>query len=127
MRTVTAVFAVILIVLGVSLYLATGMESVTALIPSFIGVAFGICALVATTENRRKHAMHAAALLALIGIGGTASGIPKALKHLGGETIERPEAAMGQSAMAILCVVFLILAIHSFVQARRARAAGGNA
>lgn len=127
MRTVTALLAFLLIALGLSLYLATGRESVTALIPAFFGVGFAICALLATTERRYKHAMHAAAVLALLGLGGSASGIPAALRHLGGEAIERPEAAWGRTAMALLCAVFLVLAIRSFVQVRRARKAAGDA
>ncbi len=124
MRKVTASFAVILILLGVGLYVATGMENVTALIPAFVGVGFAICALLATTPSRNKHAMHAAAVLALVGLGGSVPGIPKALKHLGGEAIERPEAAWGRTVMAILCIVFIVLAIRSFIQARKEREAG---
>ncbi len=119
MRALLFVIAGLLIALGVGLYFGSGRESVTALIPAFVGAAFAICALVATTPNRRKHAMHVAALLALIGIGGSATGIPAAIRHLQGEVIERPEAAWGRSAMAILCLVFLVFAIRSFVRARR--------
>lgn len=123
MRTVTAVFAVLLLALGLGLYLATGRESVTALIPAFLGAGFGLCALLATTPQRLKHTMHAAAVLALAGLGGSVPGIPAALRHLGGAAIERPEAAWGRTVMALLCVVFLVLAVRSFVQVRRARVA----
>ena len=126
MRTILTAFAVALLALGLGLYFATGMQSVTALIPAFLGLAFGLCALAATTERRRKHAMHAAAVLALLGVGGSVTGIPAALRHLGGEAIERPEAAWGRTVMALLCLAFLVLAIRSFVQARRARGAGEN-
>ena len=124
MRTVTALLAAILVVLGVGLYLGSGRGSVTALIPAFFGVAFGLCAALATNAHRRKHAMHAAAMLALLGAGGSARGIPDVLKLLGGESVERPAAAWGQVAMMLLCLVFLVLAVRSFVAARRARKAG---
>ena len=129
MRTVLFLFALALVVLGVTLYLVTGGESVTALIPAFLGVAFGICALVATTERRSKHAMHAAVVLALLGLGGSATGIPAAIRHIGGEAIERPEAAYGRALMALLCIVFVALAVRSFVRARRMRVSsdGGEA
>ena len=126
MRTVLSVFAVALIVLGVTLYLATGRESATALIPAFFGAGLGICALVATTARRQKHAMHAAVLLALLGFGGSVSGIPAAVRHLAGEAIERPEAAYGRSLMALLCLAFTVIAIRSFVQVRRKRLAEAN-
>lgn len=127
MRTITAWFAAILIALGVTLFVSTGMEQVTALIPAFIGIGFAICALVATTENRRKHAMHGAVLLAILGFGGSVGGIPKLVQLLSGEAIERPEAAWGRSIMAVLCVIFVVLAVRSFIQARRAREASAGA
>jgi hypothetical protein len=123
-RTVTALLAAVLIVLGVGLYLGSGRGSVTALIPAFFGVGFAVCAALATTAHRRKHAMHAAAVLALLGVGGSARGIPDALELLGGESVERPAAAWGQVAMMLLCLAFLVLAVRSFVAARRARKAG---
>jgi hypothetical protein len=36
----------------------------------------------------------------------------------------RPAAVVLQSVMALLCLGFLVVAIRSFIQARRARAAG---
>ena len=54
-------------------------------------------------------------------------GIPKLLKLLSGEAIERPEAAWGRTIMALLCVVFVVLAVRSFIQARRAREASASA
>lgn len=124
MRTIISVFAILLVALGLGLYLATGRESVTALIPAFLGVAFGICALLASTERRRMHAMHVAVLLAVVGFAGSVTGAPAALKHLSGEAIERPEAAWGRTVMALLCIVFVVLAVRSFVQARKARTTG---
>lgn len=123
MRTVTAWLAVICIVLGLSLYVASGRESVTALIPAFLGVGLSICALVATTERRRLRATQVAALLALGGLGGGIPGVPAVLKHLAGEAIERPAAAWGRAGLAVLCAVFLVLALRFFVLARRTRAA----
>jgi len=126
-RLATSVLAALLLVLGISLYLGSGRASVTALIPAFFGVAFAACAAVATNATRRKHAMHAAAVLALLGAIGSARGIPDALELLGGGTVERPAAAWGQIAMMLLCIVFLVLAVRSFVAARRARGGGTRA
>ncbi len=121
MRTLTAVFAAVFIVLGVSLYLATGRESVTALIPAFLGVLFAICAAVSTTERRRMHAMHVAVLLALIGFGGSVGGLVGAVKHIGGTEPERVAATWGRAGMAVLCVIFVVAAVRSFIAARKAR------
>ncbi|MCA9316542.1 MAG: hypothetical protein KDB73_13725 [Planctomycetes bacterium] len=124
MRALTTLLAVVLIALGVGLWLGTGRESMTALIPAFLGLGFGIAAAVASTPKRRMHAMHGAALLALAGIAGGAMGVPSLIKHLGGEAIERPAAAWGRSVLAVLCLVYLVLAVRSFIQARRARTSG---
>ncbi len=121
MPLVTILFGVILMALGGGLYIGTGMENVTALIPAFFGVAFLVLGLLARNPARLKMVMHLAAVLALLGIGGTARGIRPALAHLGGEEVERPAAALGQASMFLLCLVFLILCINSFVQVRRAR------
>ena len=124
MRALTTLLAVVLIALGVGLWLGTGRESMTALIPAFLGLGFGIAAAVASTPKRRMHAMLGAALLALAGIAGGAMGVPSLIKHLGGEAIERPAAAWGRSVLAVLCLVYLVLAVRSFIQARRARTSG---
>lgn len=123
MRALTTLLAVVLIALGVGLWLGTGRESMTALIPAFLGLGFGIAAAVASTPKRRMHAMHGAALLAMAGIAGGAMGVPSLIKHLG-EAIERPAAAWGRSVLAVLCLVYLVLAVRSFIQARRARTSG---
>ena len=123
MPRITLVFGIILIGLGAGLYLGTGSEQPTALIPAYFGVAFVLLALWARAEKWRKHAMHVAAVLSLLGMGGTAKGLIGGIKHLTGTEAERPTAVLGQSAMFVLCLVFLVLCIRSFVQARKARAA----
>lgn len=121
MRKLTTVFGIVFILLGVSLYFGTGRESVTALIPAFLGVLFLVCAALATTERRRKHAMHAAVLLALVGFGGSVGGLVGVLKSLGGAELTRPTASYGRAVMAVLCVIFIVAAVRSFIAARRAR------
>lgn len=124
MRTLTTLLAVVLIALGVGLWLGTGRESMTALIPAFLGLGFAIAAAIASTPRRRMHAMHVAAVLAVAGVAGGAMGVPSLIKHLGGEAIERPAAAWGRSVLAVLCLVYLVFAVRSFIQARRARTSG---
>ena len=67
MPSTTRLFGLILIVLGIASYTMTGRTSVTAMIPAFFGAAFLVCAMVARKEAARKHAMHAAVALGLIG------------------------------------------------------------
>jgi hypothetical protein len=115
----TRLFGLLLIVLGIASYTLTDRTSVTALIPAFFGAAFLICAMVARKEAARKHAMHAAVALGLIGaIAALARGLPGALNGNAGKP-----AVMAQLAMGILLLVYVALGVQSFIAARRARAA----
>ena len=114
------VFGFCLVALGVGLWLGTGRQSITALIPAFFGVAFVLCGLWARSPKGRKPAMHVAAVLALAGMGGTAKGLLGAFAHLGGTPADRPAAVFGQAAMFVMCLVFFALCVRSFVRARKA-------
>ena len=86
-------FGVILMILGVGGYFATGMQSWTALIPAIFGVVFVILGFVASDPSKRKHAMHAAAALGVLGLLGAFPGVIKAFKWIGGTEPARPAAA----------------------------------
>jgi hypothetical protein len=115
---------IVLIILGIVSYIATSAVSVTALIPAFFGLAFGGLGILAKrNESMRKHAMHAALLLAILGLGGSFGGLTTLISSLfSGETPDRLSAVIGQSIMAALCILFLILGVKSFVDARKERA-----
>jgi hypothetical protein len=87
---------------------------------------FVIFGVIARDARRLKLAMHLAALVALLGFAGGARGISGAVALLGGGEVERPVAAVVQSTMAVLCAAFLLLAIRSFIAARRERAAAAS-
>lgn len=108
----------ILIVLGVASYVLTGRTSITAMIPAFFGAAFLICAMIARrSDAARRHAMHAAVAIGLIGaIAALARGIPAAMN--GDPT--RP-AVLSQLAMGVLLVIYVALGVQSFIEARRKR------
>ena len=118
MPKLTLVFAALLILLGLGFYLDTGAK--TALIPSGAGVLFAVCGVAALREPFRKHAMHLAAALALLGLLGTAPGIPKLIRHLSGTEIDRPAAAAAQAIMALLCIAYVGAGVRSFLAARKA-------
>ena len=113
------ILGIILILLGLISYFGISSESITALIPTFIGIPMLVLGYLALNEKYRKHAMHLAAVLMLIGFGGTVSGLIKFLCLLGGAEFERQNAIIVQAIMAVLCLAFLFLAIKSFIDARR--------
>ncbi|MEM9290880.1 MAG: hypothetical protein AAGD01_04305 [Acidobacteriota bacterium] len=123
MPIITIVYGLLLILLGVVGYFATGQESVTALIPTFFGVPVLISGFIARNEARLKHAMHAAATLALLGLFGTITAIPQAFSALTGGG-EAGAAVLSRATMGILSLVFVVLCVRSFIAARRAREQG---
>lgn len=112
---------IVLSLLGVIGYAASGAESITALIPAFFGIPILILGLLGRKEHLRKHMMHAIAALALIGFIGSARGIGSLVTMLSGHDVPRPLATVMQSVMALLTLGFVILAVKSFVDARRQR------
>jgi hypothetical protein len=65
--------------------------------------------------------MHGVTVLMLLVFAGTVSGLIKFFRMLGGKIFERPSAITIQAIMAVLCLIFLIFAIKSFIDARRKR------
>ena len=110
-----------LIILGTGAYLASGQTSPTALIPAAFGIVLVALGVVAKRASSTKHAMHAAAVVALAGFAGSANGLPDLLRLLAGGELERPLAGVAKSLMALALATFLGLCVQSFRQARKAR------
>lgn len=122
MRTLTLVVGGVLTAMGVVAYLVTGMSSWTALIPSIVGVLLLVCGLVGRQGSARKHAMHAGAAIALLGLLGSLMNTVKIGQVFAG-TAERPSAVVVSALMFLALLVYLVAVVRSFVQARRARTA----
>jgi len=103
-----------LIVMGVIFYLfPEDKQSVTALIPSFIGLGLLIPGYLAyTNENMKMHAMHATAIFALIGTIGGAMGLPDMVAG----NFDR--ATIARLILLIICGEYMFFSIMSFRQAR---------
>lgn len=111
---------ILMIILGAGSFILTGAASATALIPAFFGIAFiGLGIMGIKKESMRKHVMHAALLLAILGIGGSFGGLVNVLGFLAGNELERPNAAYAQAVMALICIYFVIAGIRSFINARK--------
>ena len=97
--------------------LSTGHASPTALIPAAFGLILLLLGLFSrTNEPLRKHLMHAAAAVALIGFLLTAG---RLLMKFG--ELAMTAAVVSQAAMALVCLAFVLLAVRSFTEARRQR------
>jgi hypothetical protein len=114
----TIAFGVVLIVLGVAGYFGSGGASVTALIPAVFGIVLAALGAVARNEAMRKHAMHGAVLVGLLGFLGSARGLLQLPALMSGGEVARPAAVIAQSVMAILMLLFVGICVRSFINAR---------
>ncbi|MFN4258356.1 MAG: hypothetical protein ACK4RK_03610 [Gemmataceae bacterium] len=113
-------FGLLLTGVGAWGYFGSDARSVTALIPAFVGVPLVLLGVLGFMEKLRKHVMHAAAALALLGFL-AAAGRLLANVFTGKEVFT---FAGGMIAlMALLCLIFEGMCIKSFIDARRARKA----
>lgn len=117
MPSTSITFGILLILIGVVGYLyglAAGSGSLTALIPSAIGAVLALLGWIGRgNEGLRKHLMHGAVVVALLGFLATAGRL--AMKA---SDITLSPAYLSQIATALVCLVFIILAVRSFVAAR---------
>jgi small-conductance mechanosensitive channel len=108
----------LLVVLGIAGYgygMYTGNPSLTAFIPAAFGIVLMICGhLAIAKENWRKHLMHVAVLLALIGF---ILPVGRLVSKFSDLTLSA--AVISQILMAILCLVFVVLGVRSFAAARQ--------
>jgi hypothetical protein len=112
---VCGILLILIGIIGYSNAVITDRASVTALIPAFFGIVLGLLGIVARAkENLRKHLMHAAVVVALLGFIATAVRLVSKLSELSYST-----AVLSQVSMALVCLLFMILAIKSFADARR--------
>ena len=116
MARISLLTGLALVLVGVVVTVASDSESVTSLIPAFVGVLFvalGIGGAVKPSANH--HFMHAAAALSLLAILGSL-----------GSLVGRGSsgwALVAQVATVVVTGVFLALAVRSFKEARRSREA----
>lgn len=116
----TIICGALLILIGAIGYVHGVMNdraSITALIPAFFGIVFVILGIVSNAkESMRKHIMHVAVTLALIGFLMTAG---RVLWKIGEFSWSAP--VISQLAMAVVCLALVLLGIRSFTEARRNR------
>jgi hypothetical protein len=114
------VIGALLVVTGVFGYIqgvSDGKASLTALIPAvfgFIIMDMGILAKI--KPSLHKHLMHVAVVVALIGFF-----IPTARLVSRINELTMSPAIIAQIVTAVLCLIFVLLAIRSFIAARNSR------
>ena len=125
MAKLTIVFGILLILLGITGFVATGSAHPTALIPCAFGLLLALFGALARTEDAKKRMlwMHIAVTVGLLGFLFTIPGLIDVIRMAQGITVKRPAAAEEQSVMWLICGVFVALCVRSFIAARRSRIA----
>jgi len=108
----------VLILIGIIGYgygIYEGNASLTALIPAVFGIVLMVLGhLAVAKESMRKHMMHLAVIFALLGFILPAG---RLISKFGSLTMSA--AVISQAVMAFVCLIFVVLAVRSFVAARR--------
>lgn len=119
MPSTAITFGRILILIGVAGYLYGMFMSEYASLTALIPAAFGIILLVLghiskAKDNLRKHLMHVAVLVGLLGFLASAGRLISKISE-----ITLSAAYISQIAMALTCLAFVILCVRSFIEARK--------
>ena len=120
MASTTIVIGTLLVLLGVIPYFVSASHSPTALIPAYVGAVLVLLGFVARNDRLRKHAMHVAVIVGLLGFLAAAGRLIMSLAR--GNT-PTPLSAVSLIGMALLTGVFVVLCVRSFIAARRQRVA----
>jgi hypothetical protein len=122
MKNLTFICSVLLIVTGLVGYLAweaigASKQSFTALIPAFVGALMLVGGLIALKRNMLG--MHIAVTFSLLGaLAGLGRLVPGFIKG----SVNLSEAASKLIlVMTVICLLYTVMAVRSFIAARRAR------
>ena len=101
-------------------YLVSEAKSFTAFIPAGIGLPLILCSIISLKPKNLKMGMHIAATLGLLGfIAPAGMLISKAAKG----ALEWKLSTYSMLAMGVICLLFVLLCVKSFVDVRKAKKA----
>jgi hypothetical protein len=126
MARITTVFGVLLALVSVGFWFAMGRATSAALHPAGLGVVLIVCGLLANTENAKQRMlwMHIAVTVGLVGF--LLTSINAVLQIVRGTTAVASGLPFDERVVsALICLIFVILCVRSFIAARKARAVQG--
>jgi hypothetical protein len=125
MAKLTIAFGILLLLLGILGFVATGSTHPTALIPSGIGLFFVLFGIMANTEDSKKRMlwMHISVTVALLVFLGMIPAAIDTIKLSRGAYYPHPIAVEEKGALALLSLIYVLFCVRSFISARRARLA----
>ena len=122
MAKVTIGFGILLAMVGVAGFFATGAVHPTALIPCGFGLLLCLAGILASAQpGKRMLWMHIAVTLGLLGFLGTIPAVVDVMRLAHGVAMAHPVAVEEKAAMSLLCLLYVSFCVRSFVLARRDR------
>jgi hypothetical protein len=123
MSRITLYFGAVLIAIGIYFFISTGSTHPTSLIPVWFGLVLALFGILANSKDasKRKLYMHIAVTIGLLGFlfPGFMSAKDLIKAHSDNLPLAHPAAVHEQLLMAILCFIFVLLCVRSFITARR--------
>ena len=125
MAKLTIGFGVLLILLGILGFVSTGSAHPTALIPTWIGLLFGIFGVMANTENSKKRMlwMHISVTVALLVFLFMIPAAIDCIRLANGASFPYPAAVEEKAALCLFSLIYVLFCVRSFIAARRSRLA----
>ena len=125
MAKITISLGILLILTAAVGFVATGSSHPTSLIPAAIGLLFILFGALANSDNPKKRMlwMHVAVTVALLMFLGTIPADIEVIRLSRGAYFAHPIAVEENAAMSLLCLLFVLLCVRSFIAARRQRLA----
>jgi hypothetical protein len=125
MAKLTIGFGILLVLLGIFGFVATGSAHPTALIPSAIGLFFVLFGVMANTDDSKKRMlwMHISVTVALLTFIGTIPADIDTIRLAHGAYFAHPAAIEEKGALSLLSLIYVLFCVRSFIAARRSRLA----
>ena len=125
MAKLTIALGVALILIAMAAFVLTGSSHPTSLIPAAVGLLFCIFGALASSPEPKKRMlwMHIAVTVALLMFLGTIKADFDVFRLAHGAVLAHPIAVEEKAAASLLCLLFVLLCIRSFIAARRSRVA----
>jgi len=123
MAKLTIVFGILLVLIAAAGFVATGSSHPTALIPGLIGLFFVLFGALANTTDSKKRMlwMHISVTVALLTFLGLIKADINVYQLAHGVSLPHPVAIEEKAATSLLCLIYVLLCVRSFINARRQR------
>lgn len=104
------VLGIVLVAIGIGAYVLSSFASVTALVPAIFGVVIAALGVAGRRTERQKLAILGIGVLGLLGVLGSARGVPDVIALLTGGAVDSTVAAVAQGSMILIGLVLVAAA-----------------